>query len=255
MKKRNITAAMLVIAALAVGSASAAIISVNFIENDVNQGFAGGENIGPLATDSANWNNTIDRDGGTLGTGNMAALIDDTGTATTADISWASATVWYQNDGTSDDEHKISVGYLDDGGSGPLVTVTDIPYAEYRVYGLYSSGQAGHDAMVGRDFDVNGTWAYGDTAALDTAVNGTITGNMTRNGEFWTEIVPGSVVGNYWTVETSGSTLVVAGQARNGAARGSRAGSVIEQIAEPATCGMLAGCGGGILFIRRRLKR
>ncbi len=205
-------------------------ISVNFIEDDGDQGFAGGQLIGPLETDSSNWNNTINRDSGTLATGTMADMKDDTGTPTTADISWASKNVWSQGDGTTDDEHKISVGYLDDGDGGPLVTVSNIPYASYRVYGLFSSGQAEHDAMEGKDFDVNGTWAYGDTAALDTAVNGTITGNHTRNGEFWTEIVPGSIVGNYWTVETSGSTLVVDGQERTSAVRGSLAGIIIEEV-------------------------
>ncbi len=205
-------------------------ISINFIENDSNQGFAGGQPIGPLETDSANWNNTKDRETGTLATGTMTDLKDDTGSATTADISWASANVWYQTDGTADDEHKISVGYLDDGAGGPLVTITDIPYASYRVYGLFSSGQAGNDAMVGLDFDVNGTWAYGGASAANTPANGTITGNMTRNGEFWTEIVPGSVTGNYWTVETSGTTLVVDGQNRAVDLRGSIAGIIIEEI-------------------------
>jgi len=46
--------------------AHAALISVNFAENDANQGFAGGQDIGPLRTNSSNWNNTVNRDSGTL---------------------------------------------------------------------------------------------------------------------------------------------------------------------------------------------
>ncbi|MCK4563543.1 MAG: PEP-CTERM sorting domain-containing protein, partial [Verrucomicrobia bacterium] len=82
---------------------------------------------------------------------------------------------------------------------------------------------------------------------------GRIDDNNTANGSFWTQIVSGSVTGNYWTIETSGSTLTLDVLARNGGDRGAITGVIIEQIPEPATLGMVALFGGGLLFIRRKL--
>ncbi len=254
MRKRNITAATLVIAALAVGSASASVISVNFVENASNQIFAGGENIGPLATDSSNWNSNETPDTGNFAAGTMGSLIDDTGANTGADIAWTTGGTYWQGDGTGDDQHKLSVGYLDDtattGGYGVRITVANVPYAEYRVYGLVASDQA---TLGVQNANVNGTWVYGDGSTTIGMGYGRIDDNNTANGSFWTQIVSGSVTGNYWTIETSGSTLTLDVLARNGGDRGAITGVIIEQIPEPATLGMVALFGGGLLFIRRKL--
>ncbi|HML76695.1 MAG TPA: immunoglobulin domain-containing protein, partial [Anaerohalosphaeraceae bacterium] len=50
------------------------------------------------------------------------------------------------------------------------------------------------------------------------------------NGAYWTKIVPGVKVGNYWTIETSGATLTIKGMRRNGSQRGSLSGVIIEEI-------------------------
>ena len=252
MRKINSTAATLVIAALAVGSASAAIISVNFAENPGNQVFVGGENIGPLATDSANWNSTIDADTGGLGTGTKADLIDDTGTATTADISWAAANAWWGADGTANDERMLGVGELDD-GTGILITMSEIPYAQYRVYGLISS-DAGWNDPAGFEADnplVNGTWIFGGDGNTSRTSYSSVNITEIETGSSWVE-GSDTALGNYWTLETSGDLSIAI---TKNIGRASISGLVIEQIPEPATFGMLAVFGGGIFFIRRRLKR
>ncbi|MBI9019512.1 MAG: hypothetical protein JEZ07_19860 [Phycisphaerae bacterium] len=115
-------------------SAQAASIAVNFAENAANQVFAGGQEIGPTNLDSALWNSTIDMDSGTLAAGTKANLQEDSGDPTTADVSWSSANVWHNGDGTGSDQAKLAVGYLDDGGSGNGFTVTEIPYTIYNAY-------------------------------------------------------------------------------------------------------------------------
>ena len=209
------------------------IISLNLAENAANQVFAGGTGIGPLYTDSANWNTTIDFDTGELKAGSMADLIDNDGTNTGASVVWESATVWYNGDGVADDEHKLAVGYLDDGNNPePACSVifSNIPYASYRVYGLLSSGQVNDTAYTTRDFQINsGLWVFGGVSAGTSPAYGNIDLNNSMNGSFWTEIA-GGTNGNYWTTEVVGPTLTIRGQNRSGPQRGSLAGIVIEDI-------------------------
>jgi len=99
--------------------------------------------------DYAGWN--------TLGFSNAS-------TSATVNVSWKASTTFRNTDGTSDDEHKLAYGYLDDGstgsGNGIELVFSGIPYVEYRVYGLYASdGSNGGSAMQGLDFNVNEIWA------------------------------------------------------------------------------------------------
>ena len=80
----------LVVAQIGAGIVAADIISLNFSENSGNQTFAGGELIGPLGTDSANWNSTDLPDAGDLANGSKAGLVDDTGAVTGVTVTWAS---------------------------------------------------------------------------------------------------------------------------------------------------------------------
>lgn len=210
--------------------ASIGIISLNFAENAANQVFDGGQLIGPLETDSAYWNNTINRDDGSLAAGTIEGLIDDTGAVTEADITWVSNVVWWQFDGTGNDEQRLAVGYLDDGDDGIRITVTNIPYGVYRVYGLISTDQNWLDSFPNRNYLVNGQWVYGGDATTDADAYGGITPNNENNGQWWTEIVPGETIGNYWTIETSGSTLTIEGLPRAGARRGTLGGLIIENM-------------------------
>lgn len=211
------------------------IISLNFISTLVapaNQEFDGGQLIGPLATDSANWNSTATVLEPNLAASSMTDLIDDLGSETTADVTWSASGVGQQVDGVGNDEAKLSIGYLDDAVLGLTITVTDIPYAKYTVYGLFSSIEVTNDAaMVSLDFEVNGSWVYGGASPLDADVYGNSIGNVNAHGERWTEIVPGSVTGSYWTVVATDPTLTITGQVQFLGKRGSLCGIIIEEIA------------------------
>ncbi len=150
-------------------------------------------------------------------------------------VIWDSSTTWSTSEGTSDDQHKLSRGYLDDGnsgsGNGLEVTISGIPYATYRVYGLVASDESnGGGSFQCLDFNVNGTWAYGGSSQSTTTAYGNVDANSAHNnGEPWTQIVPGSVIGNYWIMETSGSTCSIIGRIREDSDRGSLTGVIIEQ--------------------------
>ncbi len=203
-------------------SGSGRSISFNF-RNASDEGFAGGQLIGPLATDSATWN------AGTGASGVLAGLIDDHGTATGASIQWATDHTWVNGDGIADDEHRLSTGYLDDNlGGYPIVTVSNIPYTAYTVYGLFASDQAQPCGMV--NYQVNGTWTLGGSAVTVASAWGTIDENLADHGENWTKVVSGSVQGNYWSVETTGSVCHIEGQSKNGGNRGCLTGLIIEEL-------------------------
>lgn len=202
-------------------------ILINFGDGG-SQTLAGSELIGPTGANSSNWNDTSGN------SGSQSALIDNAGVNTGAAVQWTSTSTGSNNDGTADDQHRMAVGYLSD--QTPVqVTLTDIPYASYRVYGLFTSDQ--NQATTGScnvvNFNVNGTLALGGTPLTTAAAWGTITSNKANNGSFWTRIVPGSVQGNYWTVDSTGATCSIAGAAMNGTNRGSLTAVIIQDTTPP----------------------
>jgi len=220
-------AVALLVGGLAANCADAQIISVNFSENSGNQAFVGGENIGPLLTDSANWNNTNGQPD--LAAGVINDLIDSSGATTTADLTWGSANAWYTGDGTADDAHRQSVGYLDDGGDGISVTIADIPYTNYRVYGLYSSDQ-GAGTAIAQDMNVNGTWVFGGAAPVSVPAYASITETEAATGSFWSLLAPGQQ-GNYWTSDVSGaSTLTITQSPVDDEGRAGLSGVIIRDL-------------------------
>lgn len=238
MKMKSICLSVAALAILVMGSGpvwASGIISLNFSENSSNQIFAGNQLIGPVKTNSSNWNMSDNPTTGTLATGTKNNLIDDSGVATGVNASWKSSVVYYNHDGTGNDEQKLSVGYLDDGetspGAGLSVIFTNIPYSRYRVYGLFATDQNQGNTpptVFSRNYTVNGTWVYSGDASTYAVCYGTITNNMAANGAWWTQSVVGAVAGNYWMIETSGSTLTISGLPRSGDARGTLSAVIIE---------------------------
>jgi hypothetical protein len=220
--------------------ASAQSISLNFSENSANQEFTGGEPIGPLFTDSSNWNNTNGQPD--LVTGSLPGLIDDSGASSGSGVNWSSSNVYYNDDGTGNDQTRMAVGYLDDGdpdanGWGVEITFDNIPYADYRVYGLLTSdwGNGIPGEYNSRNFEVNGEWVFGGDDQTIAAGYGNIRANDAATGSFWSE-ADGATRGNYWVVESTGSTLQINGLPRSDDldARGSITGVIIEDAQAPA---------------------
>ncbi len=207
-------------------------ISVNFGRGGSEE-FSGGVPIGPTAIDSSRWIST------TAAEGSLSGLTDDSGASTPTTLQWYSSNTWGNNDGTSDDEERLAVGYLDDGdgsngdGKGVSITLGRIPYANYRIYGLFTTDQADNGTVNIVNFQVNGTWALGGNSSTTAQAWGTIDSNANAHGKPWTRIVPGSVRGNYWMVESSGPTCTIIGQTRSGNNRGSLTGLIIEKIIPP----------------------
>ncbi|MCO6044320.1 LamG domain-containing protein [Aeoliella sp. ICT_H6.2] len=186
----------------------AQIISLNFSENSANQGFVGGELIGPLLTDSTYWNSTNGQPD--LANGTILDLIDSSGATTTADVTWSANNPYYNGDGTGSDEARLSVGYLDDGGDGISVELSQIPYTNYRVYGLYASDQAnpaGAQVVTAQDMSVNGTWVFGGAAATSVDAYGSIGDSFEATGKNWS-LLTSTQTGNYWTYDVSGTSTV-----------------------------------------------
>ena len=241
MKNRK-WAAILALAALVVGSAHASLISVDF--NNTTDGawtITGTETAGPLS--SAYWNST------TTASGTIGSLLDDSGATTTASITWSAVAQWTNGDGNSTTDRQLAHSYLDETASNAIsITMSNIPYAQYRVYGLVAS-----DNMTAiRNWDVNGAWVLGGNNSTTAAAYGTVAANITAHGVAWTKIDPGVTTGNYWTIETTGGTLNITGLVRSGTVRGSITGLIVEQIPEPATLGVVMASLAAMLVRRRR---
>lgn len=241
LRKINYT----LIAAGLLTTANAAVISVNFNNTAGPNAWVltSTDTAGPIA--SANWNNVT----GASNTSGIT-LNDDAGTATTASMTWSSANIWTSGVGNGSNDKIILHPYLDD-GSGVTVTVTNIPFAQYNVYGIIANADGSYTST---DFNVNnGTWAFGGSAAAD----GLAQTNIDALSGSWVQATT-TTRGNYWKVENQAdSTLSIQGIARGfggnaPAQRGSLAGIVIEEVPEPASA-LLLGFGGlALLFVRRK---
>ena len=201
------------------------LIPAKTISIDFSQGGAqlhtGGQMIGPLKSDSQHWNEAVGA------TGTLNSLTDEAGNPTTVNLQWSSSNTWANNDGTANDEQKLAVGYLDDNWSVPLVTISNIPYSAYRIYGLFASDLS-PCGMV--NVNVNGSWALGGDVSTTASAWGSISSNFTNNAEYWTRTNLGVTQGNYWTVDSTGSSCSIQAEPRNDLYRASLTGLIIEQL-------------------------
>ena len=219
-------------------------ISINF-NYDGAGAFTTNSLIGPLKTASTNWNCSYllfsPYESGELESG----LMERSGQLTTAGISYSASMVNYVEGqlGTGVwDGDRLNRGFIDDGVS---ITVSNIPYASYTVYGLVGGDPSGsndpdfllwQEPMKSLDFQVNGSWVYGGASAgsaadVYTTQHASRYGQPVGLGAEWVEIVPGSVTGMYWTAMASGPTLTIQGQAAGTSVdtRGALAGIIIKE--------------------------
>ncbi len=244
MKNRK-WAAILALAAMVVGSAHASLISVDFNNTtDAAWTISGTETAGPLS--SAYWNST------TTASGTKGSLLDDSGATTTASITWSAPGQYTNGDLNGTTDRQLAHSYLDDNTTtGISISMSNIPYAQYRVYGLVASDNM---TDIG-NWDVNGAWVLGGNGSTTAAAYGTVAANITAHGVAWTKIEPGVTRGNYWTIETTGGTLNITGPVRPDGyskIRGSITGLIVEQIPEPATLGVVMASLAAMLVRRRR---
>lgn len=229
--------------ALGLGSLSAASIAYNFSENPGNQVLDTVTPKGPLATSIWNDNNVATT--GDLFAGTETGLVDDSGAATSAAIAWTSSNTWFSGSGTATENAKVSVGYLDDGGSGVNVQITGIPYAQYNIIGILASDQSA-TTYTALDFQVNGTWVFGGASASSV----TAFANWQAAGETWVEATT-TQSGNFFVARgVTGSSATIQGILRDGNSRGSLAAVIIQQVPEPSVA--LLALPGLLGLLRRR---
>jgi hypothetical protein len=254
MSKNPYLVAALAISAAAT-SAEAASIAVNFSENDANQGWLSAtSSIGPTGIQAQYFNTNNNPPGvaglptrtGSLSAGSLTGLLDDAGNTTTASVTWSSSNTWWNSDGTGTDNQRLAVGYLDDGGSGVTITVNNVPFANYRVYGLLASDQG--NTYTTLDFVVNGSAVLGGSATA----YGNMAESLANTGQEWS-LLTTSQAGNYWRSGTqTASTLTITGPARSGDDRASITGFIIEEVPEPGSAALAAFSLVGMALRRRR---
>ena len=224
-------------------AAQAEVISIDF-NNTTNPDWVVTGNAGPLG--SSNWNSTSSDSGG------PQALVDDSGNATTASVTWSSSNTWTNGDNQATQDRRLAHAYLDDGGTGVGITVNNIPYEEFVVYGLLATDQS-HPTYTTVDFQINGTtWILGEIINGNGAVAATATAyaGVNDTGGGWLEITGDGTgtqtgTGNYWTTQVlSGTTLTVDGQLRSGSSRGSITALIIQEVPEPSSFALF-----GIAFV------
>ena len=228
--------------------ANAASIGVNFSENNGNQNWlADSTPIGPLGIPSVNFNsnNSPNANGpanivtGSLSAGTVGNLVNNLGDAVAMTVSWSAANPYYNSSGTLTNEARLAVGYLDDGGSGALITAENVPYPIYNVYVLLGSDSG--DEHTSEVPLVNGT----PVLSADFPAYG----NLNGSGGGWIE-ADGTTRGNYVVARNiTGSSFTIAGQ-NNTANRIGIAGFVVQQVPEPSSA--LLGLVGSLALLRRR---
>jgi hypothetical protein len=234
----------------------AGTISFNF-DNTDNEVGDHAVNRTAGVVDVGNWNNLPP---GGLGT--VADLIDSTGAATTADVTWGgtSGVTWSSavviDDADADDSDRMMKGYLDYGGDGAgeniTIDITEIPYAD-RGYDLYvyheSSGGDGRLMSVSLDGGLTKVYAKDVVGIFQTDGQGFI-----EEQHATAEEADASDGGNYLVFRglTAETLNIVTEGVGEGTVRSPVEGIQISEVPEPSTL-VLVGLAAvvGLLWRRR----
>jgi hypothetical protein len=235
----NKASVMVVTGLIALASAAnAASIGVNFGSNETGGSLLASDSAGVVA--QINWNNTAS------GSGSASSLIDNSGSITTAGVTWSSwnSSTWHAYRSTTTGDDKLMTGYLDPvwGDQNSTATVSSIPYSLYDVYVYLGSNNNGATAHV-----TDGTTIYDYTVSYDGTP-------VPFPGFVQTTATDDSFpVANYakFSGLTSSSVTVTADSFGNGA--GMFGLQIVQVVPEPMSATLLGLGGLGlILAIKRR---
>ena len=251
MKRLSLFAAVIGCLVLAATTAHAVGIGVNFegLEDDAAKQNLLGSTDSAGVVPQTNWTNAS----GAAGT--LNDLIDDSGVATTADVTWVSALTWSwersERDVPANGDGTMFNGYLDTTGNdgSTTVTITQIPYAVYDLY-VYIDGE-NFNARPAR-FNVS------PAGSPDTGTSIFVNDTANWNGTFveaTATALPGTDGANYVLFsDLSMSDIVVFAEAETFRAVVNGV-QIVSVIPEPSTL-VLAGLGFiALIGIARRRRR
>jgi len=192
----NTTTATLIVMSSSGGSGNA--IGIDFVGQDV--AMAPTEVAGVIP--EPNWN-----DASGVSSSSPLALIDDTGAATSATVTWSSNDVWDTPITDQPGNARMMKGYLDtSSNSTTTVTVAGLPTSAggYQVY-VYADGDNGSATRTGI-YTISGASITTTTIDLTDAANTNFSGTFTQAN---------NSTGNYvvFTINATGFTLSATGGA------------------------------------------
>jgi hypothetical protein len=142
----------------------------------------------------SNWNEAVGSSGSGL------ALVDETGTATGASISWSSKSIFRLPIVDTPGDFRMMNGYLDPVGQNAVVTVTNLPVVSggYDVY-LYADG-ANAGATRNSTYQISGTGITTTSVNLIDAPNTNFSGTYTQANNSQGNFVKFSIAATSFTI-------------------------------------------------------
>jgi hypothetical protein len=226
------------------------VISIDFVGEDV--AMAAGEIAGVVA--KPHWNNASNaRSSAPL------ALVDETGAATTASVSWTANGIWELPTSDQPGNARMMKGYLDTGSlTTTAVNVTGLPVRSYQIY-VYADGSTSGATRTGV-YTISGagitTTSISLTDLADTDFSGTFTqaensaGNyvvFTINATAFTiSATPGSSTDAYPRATINGIQIVPIADFTLSAAPGSRTVNPGGGTAYTVNVGAVSGFSGAV---------
>lgn len=220
--------------------ADAASIGINFGAGRANAALVTTDLAGAVA--QGNWNNAE-------GASGMLALVDSSGAASGASISWATDEQWSIGGPGADANGTLLNGWVSENGGDPsALDITGIPYAVYDLYVYMNHDRATEDTEINGPF---GTFLLHENDTDITAAVTLVQQTATAQGDI-------SQLGNYAVFSgLSGADLNLTLGVGGFAGSNTRApinGLQIVEVPEP-TGAVLALFGGGFLLLLRRRRR